>query len=62
LEVREGSQGIQVRVALRPAASALAIRLVGYDPPSQLVRLELADGRRLSLAAGEHIEEAEEWS
>ena len=62
LEVREGSRRIQVRVALRPAANAIAIRLVGYDPLSQLVRLELADGRRLSLVAGEHVEEAEEWS
>ena len=62
LEMREGSRGIEVRVALRPAANAIAIRLVGYDPPTQLVQLELADGRRLSLVAGEHIEEAEEWS
>jgi hypothetical protein len=62
LEMRDGPRGVQVRVALRPLATAIAIRSAGYDPPSQLVRLVLADERRLSLMAGEHIEEAEEWS
>jgi hypothetical protein len=62
LEMREGSRGVQVRVALRSSANAIAIRSASYDPPLQLVRLVLADERRLSLVAGEHIEEAEEWS
>jgi len=62
LEMRDGSRGIQVRVALLSQPNAIAITSAGYDPPSQLVRLVLADGRRLSLVAGEHIEEAEEWS
>jgi hypothetical protein len=34
LEMREGSRGIQVRVALRSPANAIAIRSAGYDPLS----------------------------
>jgi hypothetical protein len=62
METREGLRGVQVRVALRSPADAIAIRSAAYDPPLRLVRLVLADERRLSLVAGEHIEEAEEWS
>jgi len=62
MEMREGLRGVQVRVALRPPATSIAIRSASYDPLSQLVRLVLADEQRLSLVAGEHIEEAEEWS
>jgi hypothetical protein len=62
LEVRAGVRGAQVRVASQSPANATAIRSADYDPRLQLVRLVLADERRLSLVAGEHIEEAEEWS
>ena len=62
LEMLKEAQRVQVRVALRSPANAITIRSASYDPPSRLVRLVLADEQRLSLVAGEHIEEAEEWS
>jgi hypothetical protein len=61
LEMRETALGVQVRVALQSAGNATPIRSAGYDPASGMVRIVLADGRRLSLEAGKHIEEAEEW-
>lgn len=62
LEMRAAPQGAQVRVALRPTEKAMVIRSASYDPPLRMVRLVLADGQRLSLETGKHIEEAEEWS
>ena len=62
IELRQGPDGVLARVPLRPTARALAITAAAYDPAAQQVHLVLADGRRLALAAGRHIEETEEWS
>jgi len=48
-------------VALKPSKTAVGIVSAGYEPASGKVALTLADGRTLSLTAGQHIEEAEEW-
>jgi len=48
-------------VQLKPSRAAVCIVSVGYDPGSGKVALTLDDGRTLSLTAGRHIEEAEEW-
>jgi len=48
-------------VALKPSKTAVGIVSAGYDLASGTVALTLADGRTLSLTAGQHIEEAEEW-
>ncbi len=62
VEMHPGPVGLLARVALRPTIRSVVIASATYDPARQLVRLELADARRLALAAGRHIEEAEEWS
>ncbi len=49
------------KVALRPSKGAAIIVAAGYDAGSGKVALTLDDGRALSLTAGQHIEEAEEW-
>ncbi len=61
LETRWRSGGLVVRVALRATAGAVAITSATYDPVTATVCLVLADGHRLALAAGQHIEEADEW-
>lgn len=56
-----GRDGMRARVALKPAPAAVAITSAAYSPTDGKVTLALADGRRLRLTAGQHIEEAEEW-
>jgi hypothetical protein len=53
--------GFLARVALKPGKGAANIVAAGYDAGSGKVALTLDDGRALSLTAGQHIEEAEEW-
>jgi hypothetical protein len=53
--------GFLARVALKPGNGAATIVAAGYDAGSGKVALTLDDGRALSLTAGQHIEEAEEW-
>jgi len=48
-------------VALKPGKAAVGIVSAGYDPARGRVALTLEGGRTLSLTAGQHIEEAEEW-
>jgi hypothetical protein len=62
IELHPRAAGPLARVASRPTTRATAIASATYDPAGQLVRLVLVDGQRLVLAAGQHIEEAEEWS
>jgi hypothetical protein len=62
IEIQPGVAGPLARVASRPVPRATVIAAAAYDPAARVVRLLLADGRRLVLAAGQHIEEAEEWS
>ena len=57
----EGGDGLLAKVALRPGKAAVGITSASYDPGRGRVTLVLDDGRSLSLAAGQHIEEAEEW-
>lgn len=57
----EGGDGLLARVALKPGKAGIAIVSGGYDPASGKVTLTLNDGRTLSLTAGRHLEEAEEW-
>ena len=57
----EGGDGLLVKVALKPGKAAAGITLAGYDLDRGKVALTLDDGRTLSLKAGRHIEEAEEW-
>ncbi len=57
----EGGDGVLAKVALKPASAAVGIVSAGYDPTRRKVTLTLGDGRTLSLTAGQHIEEAEEW-
>jgi hypothetical protein len=57
----EGRDGVLARVALKPGKAAVGIVSASYDPASSKVTLTLDDGRTLSLTAGQHIEEAEEW-
>lgn len=54
--------GLLVKVALSPGRDAVAIVSAAYDPAAETVTLVLADGRRFRLKAGQHIEEAEEWT
>jgi hypothetical protein len=63
VEVRDiiGGDGFRARVALKPSRTAVGIASARYDPISGTVALTLADGQTLSLTAGQHIEEAEEW-
>jgi hypothetical protein len=49
------------KIALKPRAATASIVAAGYDTASGKVVLTLDDGRVLSLTAGQHIEEAEEW-
>lgn len=57
----EGGDGVLARVMLKPSTTATRIVSAGYDPGSGKIALTLDDGRTLSLTAGQHIEEAEEW-
>jgi hypothetical protein len=57
----EGDDGVLARVALKPGRTATRIVSAGYDPGSGKIALTLEDGRTLSLTAGQHIEETEEW-
>ena len=57
----EGGDGLLAKVALHPGKAAAGIVSAGYDPSNGKVALSLDDGRTLSLTAGQHIEEAEEW-
>ncbi len=63
VEMRDiaGGDGFRAKVALKPSKTAVGIVSTGYDPVSGKVALTLEDGRTLSLTAGHHIEEAEEW-
>ncbi len=56
-----GGDGFLAKVSLKPRLAAVGIVAASYDPDSGKVSLTLADGRMLSLTAGQHIEEAEEW-
>jgi len=56
-----GGDKILAKVALAPAPAAVGIVSAAYSQSSGRVTLQLADGRRLSLTAGQHIEEAKEW-
>ena len=56
-----GGDGLIARVALKPGKATAIIVAAGYDAASGKVALALNDGRALSLTAGQHIEEAEEW-
>lgn len=57
----EGGDGFLAKVALKPGKAAVGIVSAGYDPARGRVTLTLEGGRTLSLTAGQHIEEAEEW-
>ena len=57
----EGGDGLLAKVALKPGRTAFAIVSAGYDSGNGTVALTLDDGRALTLTAGHHIEEAEEW-
>ena len=57
----EGGDGLLAKVALKPTKVAAAVLSAGYDPSNGKITLVLDDGRTLSLTAGHHIEEAEEW-
>ncbi len=57
----EGGDGLLAKVALKPSRAAVAIVSAGYDSGNGTVALTLDDGRTLTLTAGHHIEEAEEW-
>ena len=53
--------GFLAKVALKPGRTTAIIVATGYHADSGKVALTLDDGRALSLTAGQHIEEAEEW-
>ena len=53
--------GFLAKVALKPGKATALIVAAGYDADGGKVALSLDDGRALSLTAGRHIEEAEEW-
>jgi len=57
----DGGDGFLAKVALKPSKAAVGIVSAGYDPARGRVALTLEGGRMLSLTAGQHIEEAEEW-
>ena len=57
----ENRDGLLARVTLNPTNAATEIVTASYDPASGKVALILRGGRALSLTAGQHIEEAEEW-
>ncbi len=57
----EGGDGFLAKVALKPGKAAVGIVSAGYYPARGRVALTLEGGRTLSLTAGQHIEEAEEW-
>lgn len=52
---------IRAKVALAPGSTAVSIVSATYSVGSRKVALALADGRKLLLTAGQHIEEAAEW-
>ncbi len=53
---------ILVKVALKPEGASAAITSAVYNAVTGKVAVTLSDGRRLSLTAGHHIEEAKEWA
>ena len=57
-----GLHGPGARVSLYPPRNAVVITAAAYQPDAEIVRLLLEDGQALPLAAGQHIEEAEQWS
>jgi hypothetical protein len=57
----EGGDGLLAKVALKSGKATACIVAAGYDADRGKVALTLDDGRALSLTAGQHIEEAEEW-
>lgn len=57
----EGGDGVLAKVPLAPGKTAVGITSAGYDPVSGKVTLTLDEDRTLTLTAGQHIEEAEEW-
>jgi hypothetical protein len=57
----KGGDGFLAKVALKPSKAATRIVSAGYDPSRGKIALILGDSRTLSLTAGQHIEEAEEW-
>ena len=57
----EGGDGVLARIALKPGRAAVRIVSAGYDPANGKVTLSVDDARTLTLTAGQHIEEAEEW-
>jgi hypothetical protein len=63
VETRPGDwkDGFRAKVALKPGVAAVGIVSAIYDPAAARVTLIVADGRKLVLTAGQHIEEAEEW-
>jgi hypothetical protein len=52
---------VLVKVALAPADTATIIKSASYSPKNCKIGLTLENGIRLSLSAGQHIEEAKEW-
>ena len=56
-----GGDGLVARIALKPGKATAIIVAANYNAASGKVALTLNDGRALSLTAGQHIEEAEEW-
>jgi hypothetical protein len=54
--------GFLVKVGLKPGKTAVGITSAAYHSITGKVLLTLADGRRLLLTAGQHIEEAKEWA
>nr|USU34127.1 hypothetical protein NG677_10915 [Methylobacterium sp. OTU13CASTA1] len=53
--------GVRARVARKADPHAASITTAAYDVRTGRVTLSLANGRTLSLTAGQHIEEAAEW-
>ena len=56
-----GGNGLLAKVALKPGRTAVAIVPAGHDSGNGTVAPTLGDGRTLTLTAGHHIGEAEEW-
>lgn len=52
---------ILVKIALKPEGASVTIISAAYNAATGKIVVTLSDGRRLSLTAGHHIEEAKEW-
>lgn len=61
LPVTTKRDAIRAKVALVPGTTAVSIVSAAYGVGNGKVTLALADGRKLLLTAGQHIEEAKEW-